>query len=117
MSFREDIFLAARESDGSAVSRVGMELAKECRSPHAIPCRVMKHKHLFFPHFGPANAYQSTGGWKMLHYAVVFLIIALLAGLFGFFGVAGLAASIAKVLFVIFLVMFLVSFITGRRSV
>ena len=42
----------------------------------------------------------------MLHYAVVFLIIALLAGVFGFFGVAGMAASIAKVLFVLFLVLF-----------
>ena len=34
----------------------------------------------------------------MLHYAAVFLIIALIAGFFGFFGIAGLAAEIAKIL-------------------
>jgi len=40
----------------------------------------------------------------MLHYAVVFLIIALIAAVFGFFwgGIAVGAAGIAKVLFVIF---------------
>jgi uncharacterized membrane protein YtjA (UPF0391 family) len=53
----------------------------------------------------------------MLHYALVFLVIALLAGAFGFFGVAGIAASFAKILFVIFLVMFLISFIGGRRRI
>ena len=51
----------------------------------------------------------------MLHYAVVFLIIALIAGALGFFGIAGTAASIAKILFLIFLVLFAVSLIAGRR--
>ncbi|HSW04596.1 DUF1328 domain-containing protein [Aquabacterium sp.] len=54
----------------------------------------------------------------MLHYAAVFLVIALVAALFGFGGVAVGAAGIAKVLFFIFLIGFLVSLIAGlfRRS-
>ena len=51
----------------------------------------------------------------MLHYAVVFLVIALIAGALSFFGIAGTAASIAKILFLIFLVLFAVSLIAGRR--
>lgn len=52
---------------------------------------------------------------RMLYYAIVFLIIALVAGFFGFLGVAGLAAGIAKILFVIFIVLFIASLIFGRR--
>jgi uncharacterized membrane protein YtjA (UPF0391 family) len=51
----------------------------------------------------------------MLHYAVVFLIIANLAAVFGFGGIAGTSARIAQVLFVVFLVLFLVSLLTGRK--
>ena len=53
----------------------------------------------------------------MLHYAVVFFIIALIAALFGFGGLAVGAASIAKILFVVFLIGALVSFLMsiGRR--
>src|SRR5213596_1215885 len=49
----------------------------------------------------------------MLHYAVVFFVIALIAALFGFGGIAAGAAGIAKVLFFIFLVLFVVSLIIG----
>jgi uncharacterized membrane protein YtjA (UPF0391 family) len=49
----------------------------------------------------------------MLHYAVVFFVIALVAALFGFGGIAAGAAEIAKVLFFIFLVLFIVSLILG----
>ena len=52
----------------------------------------------------------------MLHYAVVFLIIALIAALFGFGVIASTAAGIAKVLFLVFLVLFLVSLLMGRRA-
>jgi len=38
----------------------------------------------------------------MLHYAVVFFVIALIAAFFGFGGIAVGAASIAKILFVVF---------------
>ena len=53
----------------------------------------------------------------MLHYAVVFFIVALIAALFGFGGLAVGAASIAKILFVVFLIGALVSFLMsiGRR--
>jgi uncharacterized membrane protein YtjA (UPF0391 family) len=50
----------------------------------------------------------------MLHYALVFLIVALIAGVLGFGFLAGTAMWIAKVLFVVFLILFLVSFISGR---
>ena len=52
-------------------------------------------------------------GLQMLHYAVVFFVIALVAALFGFTGIAVGAAEIAKVLFVIFLVLFVVSLVAG----
>jgi uncharacterized membrane protein YtjA (UPF0391 family) len=52
-------------------------------------------------------------GATMLHYAVVFFVIALIAALFGFGGIAAGAAEIAKVLFFIFLVLFVVSLILG----
>jgi uncharacterized membrane protein YtjA (UPF0391 family) len=50
----------------------------------------------------------------MLHWAVVFLVVALLAAVFGFGGIAGTAAGIAKVLFFLFLVLFIVSLLLGR---
>ena len=49
----------------------------------------------------------------MLHYAVVFFVIALIAALFGFGGIAAGAAEIAKVLFFIFVVLFVISLIVG----
>jgi uncharacterized membrane protein YtjA (UPF0391 family) len=55
----------------------------------------------------------------MLHYAVVFFVIALVAAVLGFGGIAAGAAEIAKILFVVFLVMAVVSFVLsllrGRR--
>ncbi len=50
----------------------------------------------------------------MLHYAVVFFVIALVAALFGFGGIAASAVGIAKVLFVIFLVLAIISFLFGQ---
>jgi uncharacterized membrane protein YtjA (UPF0391 family) len=52
----------------------------------------------------------------MLHYAVVFFIIAIIAAVFGFGGIASGAAGIAKVLFVVFLVVAGVSLLLGRRN-
>jgi len=48
---------------------------------------------------------------KMLYYALVFFVIAIVAALLGFGGVAVAFAGIAKILFVIFLVLFLVSLV------
>ncbi len=49
----------------------------------------------------------------MLHYAVVFFVIALIAALLGFSGIAAGAAGIAKILFVVFLVMAIASFVVN----
>lgn len=49
----------------------------------------------------------------MLHYAIVFFVVALIAALFGFGGIAAGAVEIAQVLFFIFLVLFVVSLILG----
>ncbi len=54
----------------------------------------------------------------MLHYAVVFLVIALVAAVFGFGGIVAGAVEIAKMLFFVFVVMAVVTFVTGliRKS-
>jgi len=54
----------------------------------------------------------------MLHYAVVFFIIALIAAVFGFGGIAAGAVGIAKVLFFVFLILAAISFLANaaRRS-
>ena len=54
----------------------------------------------------------------MLHYAVVFFVIALIAALFGFGGLAAGAASIAQVLFFVFVLMAVITFVIGllRKS-
>jgi uncharacterized membrane protein YtjA (UPF0391 family) len=55
--------------------------------------------------------------YVMLHYALVFLVIALIAAVFGFGGVAVAAAGITKILFFLFIIAFVVSLImhAGRR--
>ncbi len=52
-------------------------------------------------------------GATMLHYAVVFLVIALIAAVFGFGGIAASAVGIAKILFMVFLVLAVVTFLFG----
>ncbi|WP_210544810.1 DUF1328 domain-containing protein [Rhodoferax sp. PAMC 29310] len=52
----------------------------------------------------------------MLHYAVVFFVIALVAALFGFGGIAAGAVGIAKVLFFVFLVLAVASFVFGSMK-
>jgi uncharacterized membrane protein YtjA (UPF0391 family) len=44
----------------------------------------------------------------MLHYAIVFFIIALVAGLFGFKNVETVATKISKIFFFIFLILTLI---------
>lgn len=53
----------------------------------------------------------------MLHYAIVFLVLALIAGLLGFTTIAGTAYAIAKIVFFVFLVLFIISLFMGRRAV
>ena len=54
----------------------------------------------------------------MLHWTLVFVVIALIAAALGFGVLAGTAASIAKVLFLIFLILWVISLVTrGGRNV
>jgi uncharacterized membrane protein YtjA (UPF0391 family) len=67
------------------------------RSTHPIP---------FLPR-------HQRGVIDMLHWAVVFFVIAIIAAVFGFTGIAAGAASIAKILFVVFLILFILSLLFG----
>lgn len=49
----------------------------------------------------------------MLHYAVVFFVIALIAALFGFGGIAAGAAGVAKILFFVFLLIAAATFVAS----
>lgn len=49
----------------------------------------------------------------MLHWPLVFLVIALIAAVFGFTGVYVAAAGIARILFFIFLILLVVSLLSG----
>ena len=51
----------------------------------------------------------------MLHYAVVFFVIAVIAALLGFSGIAGAATNIAWILFVVVLSLGAVSLLRGRK--
>ena len=55
---------------------------------------------------------------NLLHYAVIFLIVAIAAAFFGFGGVAGTAMDGARILFWVAIVLFVVSLVAGliRRT-
>jgi uncharacterized membrane protein YtjA (UPF0391 family) len=55
---------------------------------------------------------------NLLHYAIVFLVVAVIAAAVGFGGVAGFAMEAAQLLFWVFLVLFVVSLVVGlaRRA-
>jgi uncharacterized membrane protein YtjA (UPF0391 family) len=59
------------------------------------------------------GAEANCRGNPMLHYAVVFLVIALIAAVFGFGGIAASAVGIAKILFMVFIVLAVVTFLIG----
>jgi uncharacterized membrane protein YtjA (UPF0391 family) len=64
--------------------------------------------HGSFLEAGP-GAKENSRSRTMLHWALGFLIVAVIAAVLGFTGIAVAAAGIAKVLFFIFLVLFLFS--------
>ena len=64
-----------------------------------------------------SGAQPAPGGYKMLHWSLMFLVFAIIAAILGFGGLAGTAVGIAKVLFFVFRVVWLVAFLTGRRAV
>ena len=51
---------------------------------------------------------------NMLHYTLLFLVIALIAAWLGFGMASGVAALAAKICFVAFLVLFIASLVRGR---
>lgn len=55
---------------------------------------------------------------NLLHYALIFLVVALVAAAVGFGGVAGVAMEGARLLFWVFIVLFVVSLVAGfaRRA-
>ena len=55
---------------------------------------------------------------NLLHYAIVFLVVALIAAAVSFGGVAGVAMEGARLLFWVFIVLFVVSLVAGlvRRA-
>lgn len=50
----------------------------------------------------------------MLHYAIVFLVVAIIAAVLGFGVIAGTAAWIAKILFIVFLILAIVAFVRRK---
>ena len=56
--------------------------------------------------------------FSLLHYAIIFLVVALVAAAVGFGGVAGVAMEGARLLFWVFIVLFVISLVAGlvRRS-
>ena len=50
---------------------------------------------------------------NLLHYAIVFLVVALVAAAVGFGGVAGFAMDAARLLFWVFIILFVISLVAG----
>lgn len=55
---------------------------------------------------------------NLLHYAIVFLVVALIAAFFGFGGVAGTAMDGARILFWVAIILFVISLVANfiRRA-
>ena len=51
----------------------------------------------------------------MLHWALIFFVVALVAALLGFTGIAGAATNIAWILFVVGLIAAAILFVMGKR--
>jgi uncharacterized membrane protein YtjA (UPF0391 family) len=69
---------------------------------------------------GTGNVRGETvmANFSLLHYAIIFLVVALIAAAVGFGGVAGVAMEGARLLFWIFIVLFVVTLVANliRRS-
>jgi uncharacterized membrane protein YtjA (UPF0391 family) len=52
----------------------------------------------------------------MLHYAIIFFIIALVAAALGVGGVAGISLQVGEILCVVFLVLAVIAWASGRRG-
>jgi uncharacterized membrane protein YtjA (UPF0391 family) len=61
--------------------------------------RVIADNHNHLPRIGKI----------MLHWAITFLVIALIAAVFGFTGIVSVSIQIAQILFFVFLVLFIIT--------
>ncbi len=52
----------------------------------------------------------------MLNWSLTFLVVAIIAAVFGFGGIAAEATGIARILFFLFIILFVISFLTGRKT-
>lgn len=52
----------------------------------------------------------------MLHYGIIFLVVALVAAALGFGALAGTAAMAAKLVFIVGIIVFVVSLFAGRGT-
>jgi uncharacterized membrane protein YtjA (UPF0391 family) len=50
----------------------------------------------------------------MLHYAIIFFVIALIAAALGYGGVAGLSARIGNLFVVVAVILLVIAFVTGQ---
>jgi uncharacterized membrane protein YtjA (UPF0391 family) len=51
--------------------------------------------------------------FSLLHYAIIFLVVALIAAAVGFGGVAGVAMEGARLLFWLFIILFVISLVAS----
>jgi uncharacterized membrane protein YtjA (UPF0391 family) len=72
-------------------------------------------RHPFCLLFQPSS-FNKKRRQPMIGWALTFLVIAIIAAILGFSGVAGSAAWAAQVCVVVFLILFVISFISGRRT-
>jgi uncharacterized membrane protein YtjA (UPF0391 family) len=84
------------------------ELGPRRRNPPPIGC-VDRHGT------SPNETHEEDlmANFGLLHYAVVFLVVAVIAAAVGFGGVAGVAMEGARLLFWIFIVLFALSLVAG----
>ena len=65
-------------------------------------------------HKGCLTLLGERSGGQMLHYALIFFVIALIAAVLGMRGVAGLSAEIGYVFVVVAVVFLVIALLTGR---
>ena len=101
----------SRRSDARSVR---LPDAEPARTPIAPALRGTDHAHMASALRCSERA-RDSGDPTMLHYAVVFLVIALIAAVLGFGGIAAGAAGIAKILFIVFVILAVATFLFGRN--
>jgi uncharacterized membrane protein YtjA (UPF0391 family) len=79
-------------------------------------CRIDRHHWLHTAGGRMDPRHQSHPRSAMLHYAIIFFVIAIIAAVLGFSGIAGAATNIAWILFVVFLILAVISMFRKRGS-